>query len=673
MARVLLTIETDATSVRRAFGEIREDSRALSSAIRGDFQRLSEVLAEPFRKMRREVAGAMAAIRREEERATKAAEGGAQRRTAIAQGEALYRKSSAQETAREHEQAEERATAATTRESRRRVNQAEHEARRLIAETKRANEERARRVGAIAGTAGQTALSVAGSAHEMIQSARQTAAQRETALNSTLIQLVPGGATADEIAQTRATIMERIRRDRLNPETAIAAIGQAQSFANALGGDNAQQRRENVSATMDDVRFASNIDPSNISGLVRVGALTRGKMNAGDRQSLLRAFAGISFQGSVETDTMITQGLRGLQEAWSSGTANITDPNEASRRRLEIARDFAAQVQAAAASGVTTNVAANRTNTIRNALANDYRQDRLGAAFAARRSTMTTEQRAAFDAAFTRGEDGKYRMNESVRGRASDAARFFGTMFNNDAGAMRNFLGTHGGGGARQLMLTPDVNELSTYFAQTTNARGQQVRMYDYVNELQRSMITPDQERTIEQVRNAEDSRRLQDEENSRVAALTGNTTELTKLSNQLAQFRAQNPLTSTALPAAGGLLATALGGTKAVAGSLGLAYAGSQVTLGTGRMFGVGPQISEREGALRRALSMVPGVSSIAGVLGGAADLGRAATDTRTIEALIALPDKIAQAVSRAPLTVDPHAAVHADTTRSTRSQASP
>lgn len=671
MGRVLLTIETDASSVHRAFGEIREESRTVAASIRGDFQRLADVLGDPFRRMRREVAAAAAAVRREEERATQAAQDGARRRTTIAQGEAHYRKSSAQETAREHERAEERATAATTRESRRRVNQAEHEARRLIAETKRANEERVRRVGAVAGAGAQAAIGFAGNAHEMIQGARQTAAQRETALNSTLIQLVPGGATADEIAQTRATIMERIRRDRLNPETAIAAIGQAQSFANALGGDTAQQRRANVSATMDDVRFASNIDPSNISGLVRVGALTRGKMNADDRRSLLRAFAGISFQGSVETDTMITQGLRGLQEAWSSGTANITDPNEASRRRLEIARDFAAQVQAAAASGVTTNVAANRTNTIRNALANDYRQDRLGAAFAARRSTMTAEQRAAFDAAFTRGEDGKYRMNESVRGRASDAARFFGTMFNNDAGAMRNFLGAHGGGGPRQLMLTPDVNELSTYFAQTTNARGQQVRMYDYVNELQRSMITPDQERTIEQVRNAEDSRRLQDEENSRVAALTNNTTAINKFSNQLAQFHAQNPLTSTALPVAGGLLATALGGKAGGVAGLGATVYNSAISGLSGRdLAGNRLGFADRFTRLQNAAG---GIMNPWNVVQAGVDVSNAARNQQVVSAILGLPDRIAQAISSTPPTITPHDAIHAATTSSTRIAPSP
>jgi hypothetical protein len=322
------------------------------------------------------------------------------------------------------------------------------------------------------------------------------------------------------------------------------------------------------------VDFASTIDPENISGLVRVGALTRGKMSEEDRSALLRSFAGISFQGSVETDTMITRGLPGLQEAWSTATANITDPAEASRRRLEVARDFAAQVQAQAASGRSTNVSANRTNSVRNALANEDRQNRLGAAYARRLDTMTPEQRAAFNSTFTRNAQGQYRMSEGVRGSASNAARFFGLMHNNDVGQLRNFLGAHGGGGNRQLMLTPDVAALSSYFATTTNARGQQVRQYDYVDELQRSTITPEQERTMRDVRGAEESRKINDEKNSRDIALGDNTSAINRLSDAITRFEASNPILSKAAVAAAPVVATVLG----TAGSTVAAMLGSSV-----------------------------------------------------------------------------------------------
>lgn len=553
------------------------------------------------------------------------------------------------------------------------VNEYDRAERRKTAITEQQQRTRDRILGRVVNRAGQvvssgasTGLSVAGRLHGEIQSARQTAAGRETALNDTLIQLIPGGATASEIAGTRTSIMDRIRHDRLNPDTVIDAIGQAQSFANALGGDTAEQRRSNANATMDDVQFASNIDPNNIAGLVRVGALTRGKMGDDDRRALLRSFAGISFQGSVETDTMITEGLRGLQEAWSRGTANIADPAEASRRRLEIARDFAAQVQAAASSGVTTNVASNRTNTIPTALNNEYRQDQLGRAFAARRRSMTPAQQTAFDAAFTRDDHGKYHMNQSVRGRASDAARFFGTMFNNDAGAMRNFLGTHGGGGARQLMLTPDVNELSTYFATAVNARGQQVRQYDYVDELQRSTITPEQEREIARVRDAEESRKLNDEQNQRDKALTSNTAGLNTLSDRLAQFQAQNPIASTAAPAAGGLLATALGGKAGVVAGLGATVANSALSGATGRdLAGNRLDLSDR---LTRLQNAAGGISNPWNMVQAGVDLYNASHSQRVVEALMALPDRFAAAVSANPPTITPQDAVHAATTNASR-----
>lgn len=422
--------------------------------------------------------------------------------------------------------------------------------------TKRESERRRQAlVGGIATVAGgaiRGGAEVLRDAHGQIQDSRTRLAVRQSALNTTLLQT---GAGAAEVAAAQQRIAGFSRQEGLNPETVINAVGQAQSFANALGGDTTSARRAALEATLRDVEFASVIDPENISGLVRVGALTRGKMGDEDRQNLLRSFAGISFQGSVETDQMINQGLRGLQQAWASGTAGVTDPAEASRRRLAIARDFAAQVQSAAASGATTTVAANRTNTVPTFLANEYRQDQLGRAFYERRGTFTDEQRTAFANAFTQDREGHWRMNESVRGRANDAARFFGTMFNNDASATRNFLGTHGGGGDRQLMNIPDVNELVTYYAMAVNSRGQQVRQYDYTDELGASTITPEREAEMRRVRKAEDIRRLSREDQTRDEELAHNTGALRDLSDSIRTFQAEHPILSTALNTGGGIL----------------------------------------------------------------------------------------------------------------------
>lgn len=528
---------------------VREDqlvtrARLRELALRGDAQkRFSAAYAEAERD------------------ATKILEGEIGKRGELTQREKRQVESLALALVASRERAENRATEITQRGER---------------ERSRLRERARREVMSSASTVLSTAGGVAGDVHAQIQGARQTEATRETALNTTLLQLTPGGATAEEIAGLRARIGQQITDARLNPDAVIQALGGAQSFANALGGDTAAERRANVDATMEDVRFASNIDPESIGGLTRVGALTRKNMNAADHRMLMRSFAGIGFAGSVETDQMITRGLPGLQEAWSRGTSGITDPAEVSRRRLEIARDFAAQVQSQAASGRSVTVSANRSNTVRTALGNDYRQDQLGQAYAARRATMTPEQQAAFDANFTRTRDGKYTASRLAAGSASDIARFFGTMHGNDAGAMRNFLGAHGGGGARQLMNTPDVSAIASYFAMATNSRGQQVRQYDYTSELARSAITPEQERVIASVREAEGSRKLNSEEASRLKALTNNTSEINKLSNSFASFVARNPMLAAAAPLAipgaklaGGLLATAGGAVAATLGAM--------------------------------------------------------------------------------------------------------
>jgi hypothetical protein len=239
---------------------------------------------------------------------------------------------------------------------------------------------------------------------------------------------------------------------------------------------------------------------------------------------------------------------------------------------------------------------------------------------------MTPAQRAAFEGAFTRGEDGKYTMNESVRSSASNAARYFGTMHNNDATQMRNFLGAHGGGGNRQLMLTPDVNALSSYLATTTNARGQQVRQYDYVDELQRATITPEREREIAAIRATEDRGNLNANENARVQALSENTGGLKSLSDRFAEWTARNPLGSSLATAA---VLPALGAAAKGAGALlgttsGSAGAGVLAVLGAGvanlRTAITGKTLAGDEVGTARRVASVAGVANpLVGMMMGA------------------------------------------------------
>ena len=656
MPSAVLKIEGDTSGLARALGDVRAQAKATEKALAEAFKNAGKAGEESMTKVERisaRLAAQQQRAAKQKEQADRRAYNEAERmaqRTVMSYVRAQeQQRRAARATAQVREKAEKESTAIAAAEARKRGLTAEQEARvrqtalerltksyeaaerRQTVITRRETRERerierrqqaeqrtsGRAIAQVAqGAAGATS-SAAHEAHTQIQDARGRRAAQEVAMNNILLQLVPSGATAGEVSGMRGQILAGARRMRLDPDSVIEAIGGAQSFANALGGDTPQARQANLQATMSDVDFASTVDPTSMGGLVRVGALTRGKMGDRDRHDLLRSFAGIGFQGSVETDQMITRGLPGLMEAWSTGTSGVSDPAEASRRRLEIAQDFAAQVQSQAASGRSVGVAANRTNTVRNAMQNEHRQDQLGQAFAARQATMTPEQRAAFSGAFTRGANGRYTMNESVSGRASDTAKFFGTMFNNNAGQMRNFLGAHGGGGAHQLMNRPDVDAVASYFGMATNSAGQSVRQYDYVNELAQSTITPEAEATMRQVREAEDQKNLNAAAQDHDDALTDNTNMLVKLSNEIANWTTANPLQTTALTAGGSFLAGTIG--PKIAERAGTWLAGT----GVGRMLGMGGEAAAGAsgGAAKVALGGAArtGVRGLLGRIGGA------------------------------------------------------
>ena len=255
-------------------------------------------------------------------------------------------------------------------------------------------------------------------------------------------------------------------------------------------------------------------------------------------------------------------------------------------------------------------------------------------------------------------------MSESVRGSASDAARFFGLMHGNDVTQLRNFLGAHGGGGDRQLMLTPDVAALASYFATTTNARGEQVRQYDYVNELQRSTITPEQERVMREVRGAEESRKINDEKNARDLALGDNTSALNRVSDAMTRFDANNPILSKAAPAAAGIVASVVGASGVALGMVVGGFSANEHAVRTGETIG-GERIGTGERILRGAATYLPGAQFIgAGV--GMYDTAKAAVNGGLERAINTLNSLLNNGITATVSPVDAtHAAAQAPVTR--------
>lgn len=621
MSQAVLTILGDGTGAVRAFGDVTAASRASARAVLADWRRVGAGVASTLSKMSTDEAREQAARVRTSQRAARAREQAEKGASAVARAEGTYRQSGAkteadkaveqaQRVEKAREKSEKAATAASMREASRRA-AIDRQRTREAAENERA---RTRSVGARARglrEVGGVAFQFASTAHGMIQDARQTAARRETDLDSTFLQLVPQGADAAEIARMRATIRQYAHDQRMDPDALFEAVGAAQSAHNALGGATPALRAQALQQTLRDANFASVIDPRSPGGITRLGALLRGQggVTPEIHDAILRQAAGISFQGSVETDAALQSGLPGLMRAISTNTANTPDA-ERGRVVQETIADFLAQVQTTAASGGAVTVSANRMGALRGSLTNAYRQDQIGRALANRVGTMTADQRAEFGSAFTRDRRGRYTMNADMAASPSAAARFFGHMFGNDANAARNFLGTHGGGGNRQLLRNNEAELLTSYFATGQNAAGQTVRQYDLVEELKRATVTAQQEQIMRQVRGGEDQLNLNREESDRERALTDNTSVMNRLSNAVSGWLARNPLAGAAISAggtvAGGSMASsalsAAGGTALGGAAVNATAASAQVvgSLAVGVAVGEGIMHGARAGASR-------------------------------------------------------------------------
>lgn len=543
-----------------------------------------------------------------------------------------------------HERAERARTAATDREDRKR---------RSI--TSRVIEHGGRALGEM----GRGGAQVLNQAHAAYQGARGTAASQETELNTIAIQT---GAGAEEAAQMRATVRAYIREHHMDADSVIGSLSGAQSRFNALGADTAGGRQAALHQTLEDVRFASNIDPTNVGAIPAFSAMLRQQGVGGEtRSAILRAATGISFAGSVETDDALRSGLPGMLRSLSA-TLSSTPEGQREQVTQTVVADFLAQLQTVAATGGAVTPTANRIGNLRTFLATPYRQDQLGQALAHR--TMTPAQRAEFDQTFRRGRDGKYTMDAAAVNSPSRTAAFFGHLFNNDATAVSSFLGAHGGGGNQQLMNRPEVGLLTSYFAMGQDAQGRSMRQYDAVNSLARQTISPERVAEIERIRSGEDRNNLNDNVNSNAAALTGNTGQLKRLSDELASFQARNPLVSAALPALGTVATAVLGakGSAVAAGALGM---GAQsLAVAHGRTFD-GRQLSPVERASRLAGQVLLG--PLASVARTGSDMYTAAQTPRGLDALLdALPERLAAALRANPPTavVSSTDAAHAATT---------
>lgn len=674
MARAVLQIIGDASSVQAAFGAARAASRGASAAIAGDSQRAmraqERAAQQAARATEREAQNALRAQMKAYQQASSAARLSGRAREAaernaseIASREARARGLSAQqegelrrralnELTRQYVAAEQRMTAAARRETAERV--------RLNRES-----ERTYRRGLSTGLGGARgiasgALSAGREIQGEMQSARARRATTEHTLNSALYQAhIYGPEGAD--AQRR--VMEYARSRGMDPQAVAEGIAAVQGRFSVLAGGSAQERRANLDQQLSLAEFAQNTYQSPTEVMLAAGALGEQGVTGSAQMEMLRAMTGTAQAGSVELSTVISTGLGPMmQNIARSVNSNMTADQRSAAVRHAVAQSMA-EAEIGAAAGLTPRDSLNALAKMRTSLTSD----RTAANLRGRLRGAGSQGQAALAAL--------YDANGSLNTR--DPIEFMSrlsTAFGGDTSRVMNLLSA-GGPGSPMVLDAQQRRLIGAMASQTSNGG----TIADSVNRMMAqgaSFSQADVEAGRSMVQ-GEQGTQLQRDENARMEALTGNTRAIQSLSNNIASFQARNPITGAIAGAAGlgGVAAaarspTALAGTLLAGGtfaSLGAIATGTDVS---GRRLGLGERIA-RGAAL--PLGLIPGVG---GALGAATTAGMGVNDAIRGAAGGGLTHGLASAVDRLTqllqsggvrATVDPHDAAHAAAEAST------
>ena len=676
MARAVLQIIGDSSSVEAAFGSARRASRAASAAISAD----------SARTMRAQERAAIQAARVQEREAQQATRVQLQ----------AYRQAAnaAQLSARARELAEHHATAIASREARSRglSMQAEVELRRralndlttqyvaaerrMTATARRESAERTRLAregerryrGALgiglggARAFGSGALSAGREIQGEMQSARARRATTEHTLNSALYQAGIGG---DAASSMRSQVLRFATQRGMDPQALAEGIAAAQTQFSVLAQPGVSPQ-DALQQQLDLASFAQSTyqDPGEVMRVA--GMLGQQGIRGADMRSILMQMTGMAQAGSIELSNMTREAMGPLMQ----NIARSTNASMTPQQRAEAVRSATLETMAV---GEVTARSGGRSRDMLNALAKtrgSITNERTQESLYARLHAGGQQERALAASMFEqRNGHARLRQGTTAVGFLSQIVAGLG----GDVNRATNLLGA--GGPGRPMVLDAQQRRLMLLLAsQGTNGR----TVAQSVADMQAQGATFDEQRVAQgqALVQSEQSTQLQRDENARMQALTGNTQAIQGLSNQIASFRARNPI-STAIGGAVGLGAvggavrspTALGAALLAGGSAANMRAVLTGTDVGGRRLG----LSERLGrGASLALGALPGAGLIAGATSaglGVSDAVRGSTNGGTVHTLTNALERLTSALQGGQIraTVDPHDAAHAAAEAST------
>lgn len=548
------------------------------------------------------------------------------------------------------EQAERRVTRAIEEETRKR----EH-----------AQREAQRRTGAIVSTGGRIAGQVGSaglSAAQQLHAELQDARTRRATIQSSVIGAVSQVGVTDlgEVNALTDRVVNAAVQHGLSPEVIANAIGAAQTQFSTLGAMDQLGGRTNTDArarvyqeAIDTAVQGRNlgVDPGEYSRLM--GMLRQNGIGDTDRQFLSAWTVAAQDRGAVETGSVTREALGPIMARMSAASSalgpNATQEQRSGAMRTAYQQAFA-ELQVFKGLGETVRRAGNSMVGFERALSNRGVLTRMQGNIGEMRDPA---QRARVQQAlFTRDGSLRTGMDNPLR----FAAALMGAGMNDPRAIANLFAGT-GAGNPMSLQTNFRTMLLGLAARDATGKSGA-----DRINALTDAGIamSPQAMAARAALYENSDAARLASEDASRLKALTANTKGLNDLSNALARMQSQNPLLSKGVGVGAGLVTAALGGAKSVAGALGLTVLNSAASGASG------------ENLAGRKLGLGERASRLANALGGPSTMGFAALTAGqdvydaarngNLESLFnRLGDRIAQAVTTNPPTVQPAAVEHA------------
>lgn len=473
--------------------------------------------------------------------------------------------------------------------------------------------------------------------HGQIQDARQRRARTNRTFSGSFYQ---AGADEREAADMRNRAAAFARANGLDSAELAASLSAAQTEFSILGVRDDQRaagmsdsaaRRQNLEQALSNAVFARNTDQDAGEVLRVTGMLQQAGITGDNQRQVMLALTGMAQRGAVELGSVTRTALGPLQGRMATAVARLgpgaTEQQRARAQQDAVLQSFA-EMEVAKSLGQSPRAVGNVMRNIENALSDPSVQQRVLHNITASSMSASDKNRAR-DAMFERGADGRYTMRANVARSPYDFAKALQAGFGGNSELMQNVLGGGGRGNPQSLQ-----RNWRTMLGLLMGGGGAGTEN-DRIAALLRGVGSDFTERDV--ARGAgifanDDVSQLNTNQETREQALTNNTSELTKLSNQFAQFTANNPFTVTAMnalgSALGGSLLSRFGTFSIGAGGLGGGLGGAGGVAGgagLGGAAGVG-------GGLLMAGGSLTAVGATAGIL-AAAGLAAAKVDRDVTE----------------------------------------